>query len=68
MLRAFLILLSLMTDYDVIRDVAQCAFVLGLVDASVLGCIGAGLGVRHWLANRDQRYAAVSERAHADTK
>jgi hypothetical protein len=54
MLRAFMILLSLMTDREVIADVAQRAFVTGLINASVLGCMGAGLALRRWLANRSQ--------------
>ena len=58
MLRAFLILLSLMTDYEVIADVAQRALALGLTTASILGCIGASFAVRCWLAKRRALYSS----------
>lgn len=54
MLRAFLILLSFMTDYELLANVAQRAFAQGLINASLLGCIGGLLAVRRWLANRSQ--------------
>ena len=41
MLRAFLLLLSCVADYETVRDFAQGAFTAGLVNMTVLCCTGA---------------------------
>ena len=46
MLHAFLLLLSCMTDYETVQDLAHGAFTAGLVNMSALGCIGAVIALR----------------------
>ena len=46
MLRAFMLLLSCLADYETARDLAQGAFTAGLVNMSVLCCTGAILALR----------------------
>jgi hypothetical protein len=48
MLHAFFVLLSLITDYETMTGMTQSAIFLGLANAGVLCCIGAGLAARHW--------------------
>ena len=52
MLHALLLLLSCATDCEIIADLAHRALVMGLVNVSVLGCIGVRISIGHWLANR----------------
>ena len=52
MLRALLFLLSCDTDGEIIADLAHRALIMGLVNVSVLGCIGVRIAIGHWLANR----------------
>jgi hypothetical protein len=59
LLRAFLILLSFITDHETVTDIGHGAFTLGLVNVSLLCCIGIGLAVRYWLVNRSQADSAV---------
>ena len=59
MLCVFFLLLSFITDNETVSDIGYGAFTLGLVNVSVLCCIGIGLAVRHWLANRSQPDSAV---------
>lgn len=40
MMRALLLLVSCLADYETMRDFAQGAFMAGLVNLSVLCCIG----------------------------
>jgi hypothetical protein len=40
MMRALLLLLSCLADYETIRDLARGVFLAGLVNTSVLCCIG----------------------------
>lgn len=40
MMRALLLLLSSLADYETMRDLARGAFTAGLVNMSVLCCIG----------------------------
>ena len=47
MLRAFLLLLSCLADYETVRDLAQGAFTTGLMNMSVLCGTGAVLALRH---------------------
>lgn len=54
MVRALFVLLLLLADYETVTGIAQVAFRLGVVNASILACIGGPLAIRHWLANRDQ--------------
>jgi hypothetical protein len=53
MLRGFFFLLSFLTDYQTLTDIADIALILGLVNVGVLSCFGVGFGIRHSLANRD---------------
>ena len=53
MLRAFFFLLSFLTDYQTLIDIADTALILGLVNVGVLSCFGIRFGIRHSLANRD---------------
>lgn len=46
MLHAFLLLLSCLTDYETVRDLAHGAFTAGLVNMSALCCIGAVIALR----------------------
>ena len=46
MLRALLLLLSCLTDYDSVRNLAHGAFTAGLVNTSVLCCTGTILALR----------------------
>lgn len=46
MLRAFLLLLSCLADYETVRDLAHGAFTAGLLNMSVLCCTGAILTLR----------------------
>jgi hypothetical protein len=57
MLRALLFLLSCDTDGEIIADLAHRALIMGLVNVSVLGCIGVRIAIGHWLANRGQPVA-----------
>ena len=41
MLHALLLLLSCVTDCEIISDLAHRVLVMGVVNVSVLGCIGA---------------------------
>ena len=53
MLRAFFFLLSFLTDYQTLIDIADTALILGLVIVGVLSCFGIRFGISHSLANRD---------------
>lgn len=53
MLRAFFFLLSFLTDYQTLIDIADIALISGLVNVGVLSCFGIRFGIRHSLANRD---------------
>lgn len=57
MLRAFFFLLSFLTDYQTLIDIADTALILGLVNVGVLGCFGIRFAIRHSLANRDDLVA-----------
>ena len=46
MMRALLFLLSCLSDYETVRDVAQGAFTAGLVNMSALCCIGTAFALR----------------------
>jgi len=46
MLRAILVLLSCVTNYETVRDLAQGAFTAGLVNMSALCCIGTAFVLR----------------------
>ena len=46
MLHAILLLLSCLADYETFRDLAHGAFTAGLVNMSVLCCIGTGFALR----------------------
>ena len=46
MMRALLLLLSCLADYETVRDLAQGAFTAGLVNMSALGCTVAVLALR----------------------
>ena len=53
MLRAFFFLLSFLTDYQTLIEIAHIALILGLVNVGVLSCFAIRFGIRHSLANRD---------------
>jgi hypothetical protein len=53
MLRAFFFLLSFLTDYQTLIDIAHIALILDLVNVGVLSCFGIRFGTRHSIANRD---------------
>ena len=46
MMRALLLLLSCLGDYETIRDLAHRAFTAGLVTMSLLCCIGTAFALR----------------------
>jgi hypothetical protein len=46
MMRALLLLLSCLADYETVRDLARGAFTAGLVNTSVLCCIGTAFALR----------------------
>lgn len=46
MMRALLLLLSCLADYETVRDLARGAFLAGLVNTSVLCCIGTAFVLR----------------------
>jgi len=52
MLRIFFFLVSLITDYETVSDLAHRAFTVGLVTVGILGVIAVRLGSRGWLAKR----------------
>ena len=52
MMRAFLLLLSCFADYETMRDLAHGAFTSGLVNASVLCCMGTIFASRRKLFRR----------------
>ncbi len=49
MLRAFFLLLPVIADYETMTGIAQAALRLGVVNASILACIGVPLMIRGWL-------------------
>ena len=51
-MRALFFLLSGVTDYESMGHLAHRAFVLGLVNASLLGFVAAWLAIRAWMASR----------------
>ena len=57
MLHALLLLLSCVTDCEIIANLAQRALVLGFVNVGVLGWIGLRIAIGLWLANRGQPVA-----------
>jgi len=61
MLQAFLFLLSYLTDYQAVADVAHRILAAGLANVSILCCFSACLFIRHRLSNRRQA-ASVAER------
>lgn len=54
MLHAFLILLSLLTDHEVMADLARCAFVASFANVGLVGLIGACLVMRRRLVHSQQ--------------
>ena len=46
MMRALLLLLSCLADYETMRDLAHGAFMVGLANMSVLCCIGTAFALR----------------------
>ena len=52
MLHALLLLISCLTDYETVRDLAQSAFTAGLVNMSALFCIGMVFMLRRRQLNR----------------
>lgn len=46
MLRALLLLLSCLADYETVREIAQGAFTAGLVNLGALSCVGTLFAVR----------------------
>jgi len=62
MLRAFLFLLSIVTDYETLADIARYSFMVAVVSAIVLGCVGACLALRYWLASGNRANAGAATR------
>lgn len=54
MLHAFLWGLSFLSDYRAANDVLHSAFVLGLVNAGLLGLIGTSALIRGWRVPRNR--------------
>jgi hypothetical protein len=54
MLRVFLLLLSFFTDYEAVAGVAHRILTAGLVNVSILWCVGVSLIARQRLVNRRQ--------------
>jgi len=52
MLRAFLLLLTFLTDYEAMADFAHGTLTTGLVNLRILSCIGLCLIARRWLSLR----------------
>ncbi len=52
MLHALMLLISALTDYQTMSDLAQGAFSMGVANVSLLGCIAAGLALRRWKLTR----------------
>lgn len=46
MLRAFLLLVSCLANYETLRDLAQGAFTAGLMSMSALCCMGTVIALR----------------------
>jgi len=46
MMRALLLLLSCLTDYETTRNLAQSVLTAGLVNMSALGCMGTIFALR----------------------
>lgn len=68
MLRAFMLLLSIVADYETWADVARYAFLVAAVNASALGWVGACLAVRHWLATRNRENAWAVRRMGSSSR
>lgn len=49
MMRALLLLLSCLADYETVKGLAHGAFTAGLANMSVLCCIGTAIAVRRRL-------------------
>jgi len=47
MLHAMMLLLSALTDYQTMSDLAHSAFTMGVANVSLLCVIGTALAVRH---------------------
>ena len=61
MLRTLLFLLSFITDNEFMADIAHNAFLLGVIDASVLVCVGAFLAARYGLTSRRTSNATLQQ-------
>jgi hypothetical protein len=46
MLHTLMLLLSVLTDYQTMTDLAHGTFTMGAANTSLLCCIGIGLGLR----------------------
>lgn len=53
MLRVFFVLLSLIADYGTVKELAQLAYRLSLVSASIFACTGMLFAIRGRLSNRN---------------
>ena len=47
MLHALLLLLSVVTDFQTMSDLAHSVFTMGVANVSLLGVIGTAFAVRH---------------------
>jgi len=54
MLSVFFFLVSLVTDYETVVDLAQRAFTAGTASACVFFLIAARLASRNWFASRER--------------